>query len=226
MKLQLFATVCVFTALAPRLVAAQTPPVSSAPPPNSTPIKGYVEAVAQSAFSNVTSQAYGGEFGFAVSPKLLVFVEAGQVRNVATAGISAAAQSVASALTQIQSAAVTYTVKQPATLVAGGAKYLFPISGSKAMPYVLAGAGAAKVTNDVKFQLGGVDAPTALAQFVSIGGDLSGDFTKPMMTLGVGVAWLAWRQLLVDFQYRYGAIFAEGERINVNRAGIGLGVAF
>ena len=46
---------------------------------------GYVEAVAQSAFGNVTSQSYGAEAGVTIFPNLQIFVEAGQTRNVATA---------------------------------------------------------------------------------------------------------------------------------------------
>ncbi len=38
---------------------------------------GYVEAVAQAAFSNVTSQSYGAEAGFTVHENLQIFVEAG-----------------------------------------------------------------------------------------------------------------------------------------------------
>jgi opacity protein-like surface antigen len=227
LKLQLLKTVAAVGLLVtPTIAAAQTPPATAAAPQAGSPMKGYVEAVAQSAFGNVTSQSYGGEFGFAVGSQFLLFLEAAQVRNVATSSISASAQQVAAALTQLQPAPVTYSVKQPTTIFAGGVKYLFPIGSAKAMPYALAGAGAAKVTNDVKFQLGGVDAPTSLTQFVTIGSDLSGNITKPMMTLGAGVDWLVWKQLVVDLQYRYGMIFISGDRINISRAGLGLGVAF
>jgi opacity protein-like surface antigen len=219
-------TVAVFAAvMCPGFAAAQTPPVSPPTTPGGTPARGYVEAVAQSAFGNVTSQAYGGEFGIGVSTDLQVFVEAAEIRNIATARISAAAQLVAGALAQAQPAAVTYSVKQPVTLVAGGVKYLVP-TGSRAIPYALGGFGVARVKNDARFQIGGADAPTALTQFVSIGGDLSGTVTKPLATFGAGLAWVAWKQLMVDFQYRFGVIFADGERINVNRAGFGVGVAF
>ena len=53
---------------------------------------GYVEAVIQSAFGNVTSQSYGAEGGITVRPNIQVFVEAGMVRDVATSSIGTAAQ--------------------------------------------------------------------------------------------------------------------------------------
>ena len=70
--------------------------------------KGYVEGVAQSAFGNVTSQAYGAEGGFALTPGLWIFVEGGQIRDVATAAIGTAAQQIAASLTDLQPAAVAY----------------------------------------------------------------------------------------------------------------------
>jgi opacity protein-like surface antigen len=66
-----------------------------------------------------------------------------------------------------------------------------------------------------------------LAQYgVQLGSDLSGSFTKPMLVLGGGALWLAWQRLVVDFQYRYGRIYADDGGINLNRAGVGIGVRF
>ena len=46
-----------------------------------------------------------------------------------------------------------------------------------------------------------------------------------MLSMGGGVMWPVWKHAVVDFQYRYGHIFSS-EAINVNRAGIGIGVRF
>ena len=61
---------------------------------------------------------------------------------------------------------------------------------------------------------------------ITLGSDLSGSFTKPMFVVGGGVGWSVRQQVVVDFQYRYGHIFADDGGINVNRAGIGIGVRF
>src|SRR5262245_8684016 len=108
------------------------------------PGKGYAEFVAQSAFGNVTSQNYGAEFGFTVTPAIQVFAEIGHTRNVATAEISTSAQTMASALARTQNN-VTYSVEQPLTFGVGGIKYLLPVSGQKLLPYFMLGFGVAKV---------------------------------------------------------------------------------
>jgi hypothetical protein len=196
------------------------------------PDHGYVEGVAQSAFGNVTSQSYGAELGVTIVPGLQVFVEGGQIRNVATPDIGVNAQKIADALTALQSGAVGFSVKEPATFFAAGLRYLIPISSSgqspigKVQPYVMGGFGAAKVEHNVSFTIGGTDVTGNLQQYgVVLGTDLAGSVTKPMLSLGGGVTLPVWRQLVLDFQYRYGRIF-DDTAIVAQRAGIGLGVGF
>ena len=198
----------------PRGAAAQAMPASAS--------SGYVEAVANSTFGNVTSQAYGVEFGYRVWSEAQIYVEAGQVRNAATASLSAAAQSIANALTQLQPAAVSYSVKQPVTYFSGGVR--FPLgTGSKAVPYVIAGFGVAQVKKDVTFTLSSSD---PVSQYVTLGDDLTGTDTSLLLNAGGGVMWMATQRLVVDFQFRVQHVFAEGEGMNIGRAGVGLGVRF
>jgi opacity protein-like surface antigen len=192
----------------------------------SAPGSGYVEAVAQSAFGNVTSQSYGAEAGITVYPNVQIFVEAGQTRNVATPAFSAAAQTIAGALSQTQANA-GFSVKEPVTFGAAGLRFLIPVADSKVQPYVMAGGGIAKVSQNATFTVGGTDVTGNLAQFnIVLGSDLSGSFTKPMFVLGGGVTYPLWQQLIADFQFRFGRILAEDGGINVSRAGIGIGVRF
>src|SRR5580765_1550152 len=159
------------------VAGAQTPATAS--PPD----QGYVEGVIQSAFGNVTSQSYGAEFGFTVRQNIQVFGEVGKVRDVATASIGAAAQSIAGFLSQTQ-ANVAYQVKQPVTFGVAGLKFIVPTEG-KLRPYVLAGGGVANVTQDVSFTVGGADVTSSLPSLgVTLGTDLSGSFTKPMLVVG------------------------------------------
>jgi opacity protein-like surface antigen len=203
---------------------AQTlaPPAGQATAPN----KGYVEAVAQSAFGNVTSQSYGGEFGVTMRPNIQVFAEFGQTRNVATAELSTAAQTVAGGMSQTQSN-VGYSVKEPVTFGAAGIRYLIPMQSGKAMPYVMVGGGMAKVEAKTAFTVGGTDVTSNIQQYgVVLGTDVAGSSTKPLITFGGGVGYPIWQQVVLDFQFRYGRIFAEDQGINVTRAGIGVGVRF
>ena len=197
-----------------------------AAPGGAAPSNGYIEGVAQSAFGRVTSQSFGAEMGARVVDGLQVFVEGGLIRDVSAPAIGAAAQLIAGFLSRTQSGAVAYRVKQPVTFGAAGVKLLFPVH-SKLEPYVMVGGGVARVKQDVTFTVGGTDVTGNMAQYgVVLGSDLSGTFTKVMVTFGVGVMWPMWQQLVVDFQYRYGRIFAEDQGINVGRVGAGVGVRF
>ncbi len=196
---------------------AQTPAAAE-------PDRGYMEAVAQSAFGNVTSQSIGAEIGVTVRPSLQVFGSFGKVRDVATTEIGASAQIIALDLARLQPGAVSYSVKEPVTFFVGGVRYRIP-STMMLKPYILGGVGVATVTKDVKFLIGGADTTSSLAQYVTVGTDISGDETKMMFTLGGGVVWPAWRQIIVDLQYQYGRISTD-TAITVNRAGIGVGVRF
>ena len=193
--------------------------------PGAAEAQGYVEGIAQATFGNVTSQSYGAEVGFTIWQTMQLFGQFGHMGNVATEGISQNAQLIAGALATLQPAPVTYSVKQPVTFYGGGVRYPVVVNDSKVRPYALGGFGAARVKNDVTFQLAGTDATNAISQYVTLGTDLSGTVTKPMLTLGGGVAWPAWERLVVDFQYRYDRIFTEGG-FNVSRAGLGLGITF
>jgi opacity protein-like surface antigen len=189
--------------------------------------RGYVEAVAQSAFGNVTSQSFGGEIGVTVAGGWQVFVEAGQVRDTSPSDLGASAQAIAGFLARTQ-ANVGYRVKEPVTFGIAGVRYVFPGAG-RVEPYVLAGGGIAQVKRDVTFTVGGADVTSSLQQapyYVTLGSDLSGSETKPMVGAGVGIVWPAWRRLAIDFQYRFGRVFASDQGLNVNRAGVGIGVRF
>ena len=212
------ALVVAWTALV-RAAYAQLPAATS-----TASSKGYAEVVAQSAFSNVTSQSFGGELGVTLGDGLQLFVEGGLIRDVATSDISSGATQVALALGALQPAAVSYTVKEPVSFGVAGLRYLFPGS-ARVQPYVLAGGGVARVKKDVAFQLGGADASSTLAQYVTLGSDLSGTATKPMLSVGAGAVWTVWQKLIVDFQYRFGRVF-DDTPINTSRAGAGIGVRF
>ncbi len=215
-----------FVALAIAILAFGPAAAAQTPAAAQDADKGYVEAVVQSAFGNVTSQSYGAEIGVAVMPNIQVFVEAGLVRDVSTPSIGAGAQLMAGFLSQTQ-ANVAFRVKEPVTFGVAGVKFVVPTAGS-IRPYVLGGGGLASVKQDVTFTIGGSDVTSNLAsQYgVQLGSDLSGSFTKPMVVAGAGAMWPAWQRLVVDVQFRFGRIFAEDGGINVSRAGIGVGVRF
>src|SRR5579872_1399282 len=109
-----------------------------------TPDKGYVEAVAQSTFGNVTSQAYGGEFGISIKSGIQVFVDAGQVRDASPSQLGMSAGLIAGSING------TARSREPITFGLAGVRYGVPLRGP-VEPYVLAGGGVARVKKDVTF---------------------------------------------------------------------------
>ena len=206
------------------LSAAAVPAqAQTAAPANDQPY--YAEISGHSAFGNVTSQSYGLEFGANVKPNLDVVVEIAHTRDAATADLSAGALKIAGALTTLQPAAVTYSAKEPVTFGTAGVRYRIQTEG-RARPYVLAGIGVARVNNNVTFQIGGVDATSTISQYVALGTDLSGSLTKAMATFGAGIVLPVHGDIIVDLQYRFGRVFAGDSSIDINRAGLGLGIRF
>jgi opacity protein-like surface antigen len=201
---------------------AQPATGSATQPGTAAPARGYAEGVANATFGNVTSQAYGGEFGYAVWRDAQLYVEVGQVRDATTATLSTSAQSIATALTQLQPAAVSYSVRQPYTYFTAGIRYRLN-TATKVTPYVIAGFGVAQVKRDVTYTLSSAE---AASQYVTLGEDLSGTHSSALFNAGVGVEWPAWQSLILDFQFRFHRVFAEDEAMNVARAGVGIGVRF
>lgn len=188
---------------------------------------GYVEATAQSAFGNVTTQSYGAEIGVAVRRGVDLFVDIGKVRDASPSILGANAQQIAGFLSQTQSG-VTFHSREPVMFGLVGVRVAIPPGGSSAVaPYVLAGGGVARVSRDVNFAIGGTDVTGTLSQYgVVLGSDLSGSATTAMATVGGGLALRAFHVFVVDFQYRYGRVFERGHALVINRAGVGLGFRF
>ncbi len=193
------------------------------PPAEAT---GYIAGVAQSAFGNVTSQSFGVEGGWFYSPRLAVFAELGGMRDTAPSTIGPAAQVIANYLGSVQSQPVGYSVKQPVAFAAVGARYTLAENG-KFHPYALVAVGAARVTRDVAFTVGGTDVTETLENYgVTLGTDLAGNTTKPMFTFGGGVAWMPRGAWQFDAGYRFSRISTDPTGTSVSRLGIGIGYRF
>jgi opacity protein-like surface antigen len=187
---------------------------------------GYVAAVGQSAFGNVTSQAFGAEVGVNLLERVQVFLEGSHVNDTAPASLGENAQAIANFLSSAQASPASFQAKQPVSFVLAGVRVLGPRSGSL-QPYGLGGVGVARVSKNVTFALGGQDVTTTLTHYgVVLGSDLAGDETKPMIGFGGGVLWHQGPRFVVDLQYRYGRVLATGQGISINRAGVGLGLSF
>lgn len=188
--------------------------------------KLYIEGNIQSAFGNVTSQSFGAEIGMTVRPKTQVFFEVGLARDTAPETLGQAALIIGGYLTQVQSSAVAFSVKQPMGFGIAGVRYTIPYD-EEFEPYLLGGFGLARVEHDVKFTVGGTDVTDNIGTYgVALGKDLAGSQMKAMASVGAGLVWHVGDQVFVDLQYRFGRVFTDVKGTNLNRAGIGVGYRF
>jgi opacity protein-like surface antigen len=186
--------------------------------------RSFAGIVAESAFGNVTSQSFGLEGGYAVTPRIVIFAEGGRVMDAAPSSVGAGAQLIANFLNQTHTS-VAYTVKEPITFFAAGVKLMVPTS-TRFTPYVLAGVGAAQVAPDAEFTISGVNVTSSLSQFgVVLGSDLNGTTTKAMIEAGAGVVWDITDRFYFDAEFRYNRVFTD-TAIPFGRAGAGIGIRF
>ena len=192
---------------------------------SATESTGFIEGVAQSAFGNVTSQSFGIEGGVMLAPRIAVIAEFGMVRDSSPKSLGATAQIVAGALTLAQSAAVSYSVKQPIGFGQVGMRYIIPHS-EKLHPYVEVSGGLAKVKRDVRFTAGGTDVTDKLTTYgIVLGTDLAGTESKLMITGGGGVVYNFTETVVGDAGYRFSRINTD-PGTTVNRVGAGIGIRF
>lgn len=188
---------------------------------------GFIEGVAQSAFGNVTSQSFGIEGGVVLAPRITLIAEFGVVRDSAPKALGTTAQIIAGSLTQIQSAAVAYSVKQPVGFGQIGVRYDFPYS-EKLHPYVEVAGGLARIKRDVTFTIGGADVTDKLSTSYGIvlGTDLAGTESKLMIGGGGGVVYDITPSVMFDAGYRFSRVSTDPSSTNINRIGAGIGFRF
>jgi opacity protein-like surface antigen len=187
---------------------------------------GYVEFLGQSAWGNVTSQAYGAEGGIRITPSLEAVVEAGWARDVSDDATRRAAEAIAGFLDETQGP-TAYSVTRSATYVAGGVRFPLASRLKNLKPYLEGSGGWAHLTRELSFSIAGTDVTGTLGNLrVQIGSDLAGSDNAGLMTMGGGVVWSVWRQVAFDFNYRYSRVFTSPVRVNLNRAGLGIGITF
>ena len=83
------------------------------------------------------------------------------------------------------------------------------------------------VSSNVHFLVGGTDVTGNAASYgVTLGTDLSGQSTKPFLTFGGGVLWPFWKNVGLDFQYRFGRVLNGSNGVTTQLAGAGLTAKF
>jgi opacity protein-like surface antigen len=195
-------------------------------PGTATPIDaGYAEVTFGPTFGHKASASVGGEAGYWLNERLGVFGEAGFMNNVATSAIDVKAKRIADPY------GATAQAKQRAAYFDGGVIARFPVH-DRFTPYALLGLGAARVSNRTLFAINGTNLTSAqLVQLgVQLGADLSGSYTKLLVTVGGGAHVAVTGRWIADISYRYGRISrdasTESAGINSNRLQFGIGAKF
>lgn len=166
-------------------------------------------------FGSSSSGTYGVDLGYAVTPKITVFIEAGQIGNVAPGFIVDRANVIAKALGG--SAEIT----DKATYVDIGVKYMLMPNTASYQPYVGFGLGAAKVTKKPSFTIGGasLNESQLLDQYgVQLGADLADSATKTTFVILGGVTKAIGERFGVDISYRYNRLLPKTDLIDSDEA--------
>ena len=178
---------------------------------------------------NTSSGTYGFEGDYAVSDKLTIFIEAGQIGNVTPTFVEGQANIIAAAL------GGSAEVKDKATYVDLGVKYMLKPLAASYQPYVGFGVGVAKIAKTSTFTIGGASVNEAqlLSQYgVQLGSDLAGSANKTTMAILVGVTRSIGERLGVDLSYGYNRVFPktdvidQDKGINASRIQVGVFVRF
>lgn len=165
-------------------------------------------------FGSSSSGTYGVDLGYAVTPKFTVFLEVGQIGNVAPGFIVDQANTIASAL------GGSAEIKDKATFGELGVKYMLQPNTASYQPYVGFGVGAAKVAKKPTFTIGGasLNEEQLLAQYgVQLGSDLAGSTTKTTFAILAGVTRAFGERLGVDISYRYNRILPKTDLIDSDK---------
>lgn len=174
-----------------------------------------------------------GEAGVRLAPHLLLFGNVGRFHNLQPSEVQPAVDDAVAALASIDPVTLQGESRVPAWYSTGGLRFDLPVH-SRVTPYILGGAGVARVTPTAKFSLtGGV-----LPDSTSIAGDditsqviSLGYFTQPsptnafLSTFGGGVAIPLARHVIVDAGYRFSHV-ATDTPVNAQGATFGLGYRF
>jgi opacity protein-like surface antigen len=195
--------------------------------------RGYVNLDGGVAISSdATSGNVLGEVGVRVARNLFVFGDLGQFHNLQPSLVQPTVDATALALSS-DGITVTGTGRVPALQVLGGVRYLIPTHAG-ATPYVLGGAGLARLSPTAQFVygsgiiVGATPAPgdDVTSQLVSLG-----DYTTPtatnafMFTVGGGVQVPIAPHVNVDLGYRISRVNGDTP-VNAQSILAGVGYRF
>jgi hypothetical protein len=226
LKSRVFPALVIMSSLIVALpVAAQTSTTSVVIAATGTPAgRLFIGGIGGAGAVQTVGGVFGGELGLRVTDRIDLFGEGVWMQDVATRRRLGLASEVASVLQTSQGSAASGTVDAPAVCVDAGAR--FTLTGGRIRPYVIIGAGMARMTLRPTFTLGGSNVTSSLATYgVTLGSDLSGESTEPAFTGGLGLR-MAQGRWYLDGGLRATRIQAVDEGITAVRATVTFGLRF
>jgi opacity protein-like surface antigen len=182
--------------------------------------RGYVGGLGGMTFGTETDVLFGGEFGGNVSDNLQIYGGFGRLQNILPKSVQDDLDDASQALTFLTGLRWEFSAKAPAWYGTGGAKFMIP-TRSQARPYLLGGAGFARVNTKIKE----VDFGDITNDLISEGYLDEGDVraTKLMVEFGGGVD-IPVSIIHLDLGYRFRKPI--GLDVNISQLQFGFGVGF
>ena len=184
--------------------------------------------------TDTTSGDAMAEVAVRIAPHLLVFGDVGRFGNLQPSDVQPSIAATTSQLSSSQGLAVIGAGSVPAWYSVGGLRFEVPLQG-RVQPYVLAGAGFARLMPTAQFTLSSGTLPDgtspAAGSNVTDQLETAGDFATPvaqtafMYSLGGGIEVPVARHWAVDAGYRYSRVNADMPA-NVQGATFGIGYRF
>lgn len=219
-------------AMAASLALISLPAAAQAPGPQ----HGYVVGLGGMGSTQVNSPFFGASFGVNVTQNLQVTFDAGRMQDVQAKFTRQDFTLVDQLVTAETGLASTTTVKMPTNYATAGLRYLAPTRDIR--PYVSISGGVAHMSPQASFVVGPLDVSSLVLQDQVVKTMFRED-TRPMASVGGGVALNIARHLTVDVGYKYSAIFIARDylqdftssphshnRIDTHRVFTGFGVTF
>jgi opacity protein-like surface antigen len=201
------------------------------------PQRGYAIGFGGMGASQVNSEFFGGSVGFNITPQIQITGDISRTQDVLSSFTKEDLTLVDSAISADIGLPFTSSVKMPTNYYVAGVRWGVPLRGN-VRPYVSGGGGVAHMSPAPKFLVAGLDM-TELAMKDALISNTFREETRPMATVGGGLAVVLARHLTVDFGYKYSAIFIDRNylqdyevsphshnRIDTHKMYVGAGVAF
>ena len=199
--------------------------------------RGYAIGFGGLGASEINTQFYGGSVGFNLTPTIQITGDISRAQDVLTPFTKEDLNLLDSAVSAETGFPFSSSVKMTTNFYVAGVRVRLP-GNSSVRPYISGGGGVAHMSPVPKFVVGGLDM-TTLAMQQELVATTFREETRPMATVGGGIAVVLARHFTVDLGYKYSATFINTDylqdyetsphshsRIDTHKVFAGAGIVF